>query len=47
MMHAKSDSMGITQYVTLFMAWLREATVDPQKVISSLTSVDLADTTLE
>ena len=47
MMHAKEDEMGITHRVTPVMELLREATVDPQQGIATLTSMDLVDTTLE
>ena len=40
-MHAKIEAMGITQRVILFVEWLRAATVEPQKGINALTSVDL------
>ena len=46
MMHAKSNTMGMTQRVAPFLDWLRAATVEPLQGISALTSVDLADTTL-
>ena len=46
MMHAKPDSMGMTQRVALFLDWSRAATVDPQQGIATLTSVDLTDATL-
>ena len=46
MMHAKSNTMGMTQRVAPFLYWLRAATVDPLQGISALTSVDLADATL-
>ena len=45
-MHAKADAMGITQWVTPFMEWMRATTVEPQQVITNLTSVDLANTML-
>ena len=40
-MHEKADALGNTQRVTPFMEWLRAATVDPQKGIAALTSVEL------
>ena len=46
MMHAKTDSMGMTQRVAPLLNWLRSATVDPQQGISALTIVDLTDTTM-
>ena len=47
MMHTKAKAMGITQLVMPFVVWVREATIESQQGINSLTSVDLADTTLE
>ena len=47
MMHAKADTMRITQWVTPFMAWLRVKTVEPQKGIATLTSVYLAKTIMD
>ena len=46
MMHAKSNTMVMTQRVAPFLYWLRAATVDPLQGISALTSVDLSDATL-
>ena len=46
MMHAASNTIGMTQQVASFLDLLRAATVEPQQVIAALTSVDLADTTL-
>ena len=44
--HAKANLMGITQQVAPFMDWMRAETVEPQQGIASLTSMDLADSTL-
>ena len=46
-MHAKSDAMGMTQQVAPFLNWLRAETIDPLQVVAALTSVYLADATLE
>ena len=46
MMHRKSYAMGMTQRVAPLLDWLRAETVDPRKGISTLTSVDLANSTL-
>ena len=39
--------MGTTQRMAPFLDWLREATIEPLQGIAALTSVDLADATLE
>ena len=46
MMHAKAETMGMTQQVASFLDWLRAATIDPLQGIAALTSVDIADATL-
>ena len=46
MIHAKADAMGMNQRVAPLLDWLREATVDLQKGIATLTIVDLVDATL-
>ena len=46
MMHAKYDSMGMTQWVAPFLDWLRAAPIEPLQGIAALTSVDLADATM-
>ena len=46
MMHAKSDAMGMTQWVEPFLDWLGVATIEPLQVIAALTGVDLADSML-
>ena len=42
MMHANSDTMGMTQWVAPFHDWLR-AKIEPLQGIAALTSVDLTD----
>ena len=46
-MHAKSDAIGMTQWVAPFLNWLRVVTIDPLQGIAALIRVDLADSTLE
>ena len=46
MMHANSDTMGMTQWVAPFHDWLRAAKIEPLQGIAALTSVDLADAML-
>ena len=46
MMHAKADTMEMTQQVAPFLNWLKAATIEPQQGIAALTSVDLTDATL-
>ena len=38
MMHAKSNAMGMTQWVAPFLDWVRAATVDPRQGIAAWTS---------
>ena len=40
MMRTKADAMGITQWVTPLMEWLRAASVDPQQGISVVEAGD-------
>ena len=46
MMHAKADVVGMTKRVAPFLDWLRATTVEPQQGISSLTIVDLFNSTM-
>ena len=46
-MHANADAMGFIHQVTPFMERPREATGEPQKGISSLTTMDLVKFMLE
>ena len=46
-MHTKADKIGITQRVTPFTEWLREATINPQKEIIALTRMELADSIMD
>ena len=46
MMHAKADAVEMTQRVAPFLDWLRATTVEHQQVISALTIVDLAHSTV-
>ena len=46
MMHAKSDAVGMTQQVAPLLDCLRATAVEHQQGISSLTSVDLDDSTM-
>ena len=46
MMHAKADTMGMTQWVEPFLDLLGVATIEPLQGIADLTSVDLADSML-
>ena len=47
MMHAKSDTMGMTHWVVLFLDWLRAETIDPLQGIATLTIMYLADAMME
>ena len=47
MMYANANAKDISQRLISFIEWFREATVDPQQGVNSLSSVDLEDTKLE
>ena len=46
MMHAKANTVGMTQRVSPFLDWLRATTVEPQQGIAALTRVDLVNSTM-